>query len=163
MSRTHAFYVAADSAAHTGLWRLLPGCALQLRPRDASHFEVVTGRVWATKDAPHDNAARRMGDHVLSAGDALTVQPGERLVVEAWGDTPASFDWVRQANTAPATRSRWQADVAVPGRELGRALRAVAAALGRLVWGVAGFAAHLAGYLVAGRGRVLSRFETNPP
>ena len=42
-------------------------------------------------------------------------------------------------------------------------LMAIGVALGRLSWGVLGYAAYLSSYLVAGRGRVLSRFESNPP
>ena len=59
--------------------------------------------------------------------------------------------------------SRWQAEVGVPGRELAHALQCTTVALGRLSWGVLGYAAYLSSYLVAGRGRVLSRFESNPP
>lgn len=46
-----------------------------------------------------------------------------------------------------------------PLRQLGQALMLSARALGRLL---AGIAAH-ADYLVAGRGRVLSPLESNPP
>lgn len=153
----------AVSPACSGLWSLAAGRTVQMRPRQASTLKVVCGRVWATTDAPVDRSARRLGDHVLAAGDVLVVLPGERLVVEAWGDAPVRFDWVLHAEAAPVTRTRWQADVAAPGRELGRALGGTAAALGRLVWGLAGYAAYLSSYLVAGRGRVMSRFESNPP
>lgn len=163
MSRNCSSSLAASGPARTGLWRLSAGRAVQLRPCDVCTFQVVAGRVWATTDAPNDGAARRWGDHVLAAGDVLVVQPGERLVVEAWGDTPVTFDWVRHAEAAPAVTSRWQAEVAVPGRALSQALGAAAMALGHLALGVAGYAAYLAGFLVAGRGRVLSRFESNPP
>jgi len=166
MSQSHlssVASVAAISPACTGLWSLKAGRTVQMRPRQASTLKVVCGRVWATTDAPHDSAARRLGDHVLGAGDAFVVLPGERLVVEAWGDTPVRFDWVVHAQIAPVTPSRWQAEVAAPGRELGQALSGTAAALARLAWGVAGYTAYLAGFLVAGRGRVLSRFESNPP
>ena len=68
------------------------------------------------------------------------------------------------ASTRPTRApTRWQREVAAPGRELGQALSGTAAALGRLAWGVAAYTAYLAGYLVAGRGRVLTRFESNPP
>lgn len=146
-----------------GLWRLAAGRTVQLRPRRAGTLKVVCGRVWATTDAPLDRSARRLGDHVLGPGESLAVMPGERLVVESWGDTPVRFDWVERAEAVPALPSRWQLEVAAPGRELGRALAGTAAALGRLGWGVAGYTAYLLGFLVAGRGRVLSRFESNPP
>jgi hypothetical protein len=146
-----------------GLWRLAAGRAVQLRPRQASTFKLVCGQVWATTDGAYDRQPRRLGDHVLSAGDTFAVMPGERLVVETWGSEPVRFDWVVQAPVPAVTPSRWQAEVAAPGRELAQALAGTAAALGRLVWGVAGYTAHLAGFLVAGRGRVLSHFESNPP
>lgn len=153
----------AVSPACSGLWSLAAGRTVQMRPREASTLKVVCGRVWATTDAPLDRSARRLGDHVLGAGESLAVLPGERLVVEAWSDTPVRFDWVVHAEAPVQAPSRWQADVAAPGRELGRALGGTATALVRLLWGVAGYAGHLAGFLVAGRGRVLSRFESNQP
>ena len=104
----------AVSPACSGLWSLAAGRTVQMRPRQASTLKVVCGRVWATTDAPHDSAAGRLGDHVLGAGDAFVVLPGERLVVEAWGDTPVRFDWVVHAQIAPVTPSRWQAEVAAP-------------------------------------------------
>lgn len=153
----------ALSPACSGLWSLAAGRTVQMRPREASTLKVVCGRVWATTDAPLDRSARRLGDHVLGAGESLAVLPGERLVVEAWGSTPVRFDWVVHAQVPVQVPSRWQAQVAAPGRELWRALGGTATALGRLLWGVAGYASHLAGFLVAGRGRVLSRFESNQP
>ena len=153
----------AEGRASSGLWHLAAGRAVQLRPRQASTFKLVCGQVWATTDAAYDRQARRLGDHVLSAGDTFAVMPGERLVVEAWGDAPVHFDWVLQAPAPAVTPSRWQADVAVPGRELAHALQCTVVALGRLVWGVLGYGAHLSSYLAAGRGRVLSHFESNPP
>lgn len=152
----------AVSPTCTGLWRLAAGRAVQLRPRHASTFKVVCGQVWVTTDAPYDAQARRLGDHVLLAGDTFSVMPGERLVVEAWG-VPVRFDWVADTPSVVARPSRWQAEVAVPGRELAHALRSTAVALGRLSWGVLGYVAYLSSYLAAGRGRVLSRFESNPP
>jgi hypothetical protein len=152
----------ANSPACAGLWRLAAGRTVQLRPRQASTFKVVCGQVWATTDAPYDQQARRLGDHVLSAGDSFAVMPGERLVVEAWG-TSVRFDWVVDAQMATKRPSRWQAEVGVPGRELAHALQCTGVALGRLAWGVLGYAAYLSSYLTAGRGRVLSRFESNPP
>ena len=156
------FYVAPRHT-NSGCWSLAAGRTVQLRPRHASTLKVVCGRVWATTDAPLDRTARRLGDHVLVAGESLAVLPGERLVVEAWGDTPVRFVWVVHAEAPVQVPSRWQVEVGVPGRELAHALQCTAVALGRLAWGVLGYAAYLSSYLVAGRGRVLSRFESNPP
>lgn len=99
---------------------------------------------------------------MLSAGESLVVMPGERLVVEALG-VPVRFDWVVATPSGAARFSRWHVEVAAPGRELARSLRCAAVALGHLGWGVLGYTADLFSHLVAGRGRVLSRFESNPP
>ena len=149
--------------ACSGLWSLAAGRTVAMRPRVASTLKLVCGRAWVTTDAPLDGSARRFGDHVLTPGDSLPVAPGDRLVIEAWGDDAVRFDWLTDAAPVAQTPTRWQAEVAAPSRELGRALGGTAAALGRLVWGLAGYAAHLAGFLVAGRGRELSRFESNWP
>ena len=163
MSHPTSLSMAAVGPACTGLWSLAPGRTVAMRPREAGTVKVVCGRVWATTDAPLDASARRFGDHVLAAGESLAVAPGERLVIEAWGDTPVRFDWVLPTTCVAAVPSRWQSEVAAPGRELGRALAGPAAALGRLAWGLAAYGTYLSGFLVAGRGRVLSRFESNPP
>jgi len=49
--------------------------------------------------------------------------------------------------------------VVAPSRELATALGQATLAFGRLLRGVLGYTE----FLVAGRGRVLSRFESNPP
>lgn len=163
MTQFHASSFAVGRPACGDWWTLAPGRALSMRPRQAISFQVVCGQVWATTDAPHDHQMRRHGDHVLSAGEWLAVLPGERLVVEAWGDTPVRLQWVQQADTARPAQSRWQANVAAPARDLWQASRGAAVAFTQLAQGLAGYAAHLANHLVAGRGRVLSRFESNPP
>lgn len=149
--------------ACSGLWSLEAGRAMRLRPRQAGSIKVMCGQVWATTDAPFDCHARRLGDHVLSAGEGFSVQPGERVVLEAWGDSPVRFDWVPDMEARPVAPSRWHDEVLVPSRQLGQALGGTVVALGRLAWGVGAYTAHLAGFLAAGRGRVLSRFESDPP
>lgn len=146
-----------------GPWHLTAGRTVLVRPRQASTLRVVCGRVWATTDAPLDLSARRLGDHVLGADESLVVLPGERLVVEAWSDASLRFDLLPQAEVLSMQALRWHTAVATPACELGRALGAAAVALGRLGAGVAAYAAYLAGWLVSGRGRLLSHFESNPP
>jgi hypothetical protein len=76
---------------------LAAGKALSLRTRRATALVVVQGRVWATVDG-------QPVDHVLEAGDQLTLCAGQRVVVEAWGypgltgaGADASVAWVAPA------------------------------------------------------------------
>jgi quercetin dioxygenase-like cupin family protein len=58
--------------------RLVPGQALTLRATRAPRRLVVTsGRLWLTVSGGND-------DHWLHAGEALTLAPGQEVVVEAW-------------------------------------------------------------------------------
>ena len=103
------------------------------------------------------------GDVFLSAGDVLRVPRGARLVMESL-DAPSEpstlFDWVEGREQALLARpDRFRREVLVPGHDLALALRQAAVALARLVRGLLGYGE----FLVAGRGRVLSRFEGNPP
>jgi Protein of unknown function (DUF2917) len=166
-----------------GSWQLGRGQAVYLRGKEAAVLRINAGRVWATLDGPHSGPANDLGDRVLAAGEQLTVPAGQGVVIEPWGRaTPDSafFSWdplpAVQLESAPASagstvhsaahsavhsaaRSRLQVAVGEPLRELGLALWLVAQALGHLARGVAG----LGEFLVAGRGRVLPRMESNPP
>jgi Protein of unknown function (DUF2917) len=164
-----------------GSWHLGRGHALHLRGKEAAVLHITAGRVWATLDGPHVGPANNQGDLVLVAGDHLTVPAGQSVVIEPWGraaqnqvrpnpalQDEAFFSWdPLPADGAAgalgaaraASRSRLQLAVGDPLRELGRALWLVALALGHLVTGVAG----LSEFLVAGRGRVLPRLESNSP
>lgn len=158
-----------------GSWHMGRGHAVHLRGKEAAVLRITGGRIWATFDGPHSGPANNLGDLVLAAGEQLTVPAGQGLVIEPWGraaqDT-AFFSWdplpAACADTAQntaqntahvATLSRLQLAVGDPLRELGLALWLVAQALGHLAAGVAG----LGEFLVAGRGRVLPRMESNPP
>jgi hypothetical protein len=170
-SPSHVSSSAAGRAKTAGAWALAPGRAMQLRPRETGRLQILCGRVWATTDAEHDSIARRFGDLVLQAGDSLTVAAGQRLVIEPLdgGDAgPVYFDWQELPVLAGAPRpAHWQAQVATPGRELWASLGQTGQALGRLGWGLAVYGGdtvrHWGGHFVAGRGRVLSRFESNQP
>lgn len=141
------------------------GEAVALSSSVPSMLRVATGHVWATLDGPHGGTPDDEGDLVLGPGATLEVQPGNRLVLEAWhqaAETPARFSFEPLAESAPcagATASRWQCAVILPGREFAAASVRALAALARLVWGLAGYAE----FLVAGRGRVLGRLESNSP
>lgn len=87
---------AAD-AVMTQCWMLAPGRALHFHADQAVQVQVTQGRVWATLDGPHAGAPNEMGDLFLQAGTELTLHPGQRLLVEAWGgkgrDAAARLVW----------------------------------------------------------------------
>jgi len=157
-----------QGAARTaGAWRLNRGGVVALHPAQPARLRVVRGRVWVTLGEAFEHAGSAgghvAGDVFLRAGDVLRVPRGARLVMEslATGAEPAVlFDWVEGAEAAGRTRAgRFRREVLAPGRDLALALRQAAAAFVRLLRGVLGYGE----FLVAGRGRVLSRFEGNPP
>ena len=142
-----------------GAWRLHPGHAMSLRPKQHALLRVYCGRVWATlgqgaeAGAPDDG-----GDRFLGPGDVLSVPAGASLVMEPVavpGDRgPVHFDW--SDASAAAAPSRFDREVAAPARELRSSLGHAAVALTRMVLGLLGYSE----FLVAGRGRVLSPLES---
>lgn len=131
--------------------------AISLFPAEDSCLSINSGRAWVTLNLPH--VAAGLGDIVLERGETLSVPAGTHLVMEPWQSGDAlRFDWcvVPQAVKVPG---RFAREVATPTRELGTALGQVAVAFGRLLRGVLGYGE----FLVAGRGRVLSHFESNQP
>ncbi len=136
--------------------------AISLRPRQAGMLRLTQGRVWATLDGPRQGAGNESGDHFLQSGQCLRVGAGQHLVLEPWpdpGEAAVHFDWAPVAAAASASAARWNATVMGPLREVGQALLMAGCALGRLALGLAGYAE----FLVAGRGRVLSKCEANRP
>lgn len=129
------------AAAQAGCWKLAPGRALSLHPLQHSVLEIAQGRVWVTLSGPSPTAATDWpADHVLEAGDRLTVAAGQHLVMESWsrpGAPPsgAAFDWAAQVALAdvlaPSRGAQWELSVVQPLRELGQALAQGTRALGR--------------------------------
>lgn len=141
--------------AAAGCWRLAPGRALSLKPRESGVLRIARGRVWLTGAAPAQ-------DLVLQAGDALGVAVGQHVVLEPWAlpgagdaDAPVLFQWDPVAVPPHHHRARasrdWELGVVLPLQELVRALAGagravgtaavqVTAAAGRLGTGLAGFA-----------------------
>ncbi len=131
--------------------------AISLYPAEDSCLHITSGRAWVTLNQPHVPAG--LGDIVLERGERLAVPAGTHLVMEPWQSGDAlRFDWCVEPATVEAP-GRFAREVAAPTRELGLALGQVVLAFGRLLRGVLGYGE----FLVAGRGRVLSRFESNPP
>jgi len=150
---------AAASAVRAGAWRLHPGCAMSLRPRDTAVLRIRRGRVWVTLGEPGVLSPEGAGDRFLQDGDVLVVPAGSRLVMEPLAphgaSDPVCFDWTDAA--APVAASgRFGRDVLLPLRELGAALGQSGLALARVMRGLLGYGE----FLVAGRGRVLTPLES---
>lgn len=149
----------AASAARAGAWRLHPGCAMSLRPKDTAVLHIRRGRVWVTLGEPGVMSPDGAGDRFLQDGDVLTVPASARLVMESLAPRDASdpvcFDWTEVA--APvAEAGRFARDVLLPLRDLGSALGQSGLALARVLRGLLGYGE----FLVAGRGRVLTPLES---
>jgi hypothetical protein len=126
-----------------GTWKLAPGRAISLRPREAGQLRIAHGLVWATFDGPHYGPLNDPGDHIVGAGEQLRVEAGQRLVIEAWNAAlPTYFSWDPVAEVA-VERSRRMAPVGQSLADLREALALGAGATGRLVAALAGLAAGL--------------------
>lgn len=147
----------------SGCWKLVPGRAISLQPREPGVLRIAQGQVWATVNGPHEGRGNESGDHFLRAGQALGVSAGQRLVFEPWDaahETPVYFEWTPGPSAAVTARaSRWNGAVVQPLHDLGCALLMAGRALGRLVMGLTGYGE----YLAAGRGRVMPTLEANQP
>ena len=75
-------YMSAYQPA--GSWKLAAGSAVTLRDDRAAVLCITHGSVWATLDGPHAGPANNQGDLFLKAGERLSLQPGQRVVVEPW-------------------------------------------------------------------------------
>lgn len=166
--------LAGRSAA--GCWKLAAGRALSLYPRQRSVLEIAQGRVWLTLSAAspwhsRHGATAAVVDQVLQAGERLTIEPGQHVVMEAWSQSgdrahvgPVAFHWdlapasagAAASPTSPFTRpfarssaaSDWECGVVQPLRDLVHALgqggRAVGTALADMAAAGGRFAAGLA-------------------
>ena len=68
-----------------GYWQLAAGRALSLRPRDRSVLEIAQGRVWLTHNGVSaTDPPGAVADHVLCAGDGLTIAAGAHVAIEPW-------------------------------------------------------------------------------
>lgn len=139
-----------------GAWRLHPGHAMSLRPKKAAVLRVYCGKVWVTAGAGQAGISSDSGDWFLGPGDVLMVPAGARMVIEPMspcGDlAPVHFDWSDQI----VVPSRFVCDVAQPAGEVAAALLQAGVALMRMLTGILGYGE----FLVAGRGKVLSRLES---
>lgn len=127
-----------------GTWKLGAGRAITLHPREDAVLKIAHGRVWVTFDAPQRGHGNELGDHFLSAGEQMTVQAGQRAVIESYGpgsQETAYFSWdaLPAAVRSPVRAvSRWQLAVVQPLVDLRLALGMAGGALVRLASGLAG-------------------------
>lgn len=144
-------------------WRLDVRRAMTLRPQVPSRLHITEGRAWVTLGMPHEGAGNVSGDVMLAAGESLAVPAGARLVMEPWQPVsagPVRFDWCAEPDARAVEQpDRFGRDVVAPSRELAVALGQAGWAFVRLLRGLFGYSE----YLVAGRGRVLTPYESNPP
>ena len=132
-----------------GTWKLVAGRAITLNPRDDAVLRIAHGRVWVTFDTQQVGHGNELGDYFLSAGDQVTVQGGQRAVIESWGANPqetAYFRWdalPMSVRSPVRVASRWQLAVVQPLVDLRLALGLAGGALGRLALGLTGVVADL--------------------
>lgn len=139
-----------------GFWKLAPGRALSLQPRQPGWLRVAQGQVWVTLGARHQGAGNELGDFFLHAGEQLAVRPGQHLVLEPFerGQQQAVFfEWTPSLDTVQAPVAQNAGAVTLPLRELGLALGMVGSALGHLGMGL----------LVCGRQVVSGRSAVQAP
>lgn len=144
---------------YAGAWRLQPGHAMSLCPKQPALLRIHRGRVWVTLGAPGVASPDGAGDRFVQGGESLLVPAGARLVMEPLstreGSGPVCFDWSDVA-ASEAAPGRFGREVLAPMRELGASLGLASLSLLRVVRGLLGYGE----FLVAGRGRVLSPLES---
>ncbi len=126
-----------------GFWKLAPGRALSLQPRQSGWLRVAQGQVWVTRDALHQGAGNELGDYFLHAGEKMAVSPGQHLVLEpfARGQRQAVFfEWTPSLDVGQTPAVQNAGAVTLPLRDLGLALGMVGTALGHLSMGLLAYA-----------------------
>jgi len=129
-----------------GFWKLAPGRALSLQPRQPGWLRVAQGQVWVTLGARHQGAGNELGDFFLHVGEQLAVRPGQHLVLEPFERAQQQavfFEWTPslEADQAPAVQNAEA--VTLPLRDLGLALGLVGSALAHLGMGLLAYGRHL--------------------
>ena len=81
---------SVPAAVRRGAWQLEAGHAMSLKATSASVLRVRQGRVWVTRDA---TAQWGSEDLVLAPGESLTVTVGQRIVMEPWDGSGATYSW----------------------------------------------------------------------
>lgn len=129
---------SAPATGLPGTWKLARGRAITLRPTSDGVVRIAHGRVWATVDGPHGINPDDSGDHVLQVGRSMFVRAGQRVVLEAWNPSGASyFAWDPVPEAVLAARRRINPAVVLqPLADLRLAMSLAMRAIGRLAGGV---------------------------
>jgi hypothetical protein len=136
---------SAPAAALPGTWKLARGRAITLRPATDGILRIAHGRLWATLDGPHGGTPCEAGDHFLEVGRSMYVRAGQRVVIEAWNPSGASyFAWDPVLAPAASARRRINvsgvlqplADLRAALAMAGRALIQLGTGLAHLAWDV---------------------------
>ncbi|MGE4243817.1 DUF2917 domain-containing protein [Ramlibacter sp.] len=123
----------AAAAPLPGTWKLAAGRAITLQPLQRGTLKVAHGRLWATFDGPHGIHPDDAGDLVVEVGEAVTIAPGQRVVIESWGrGRTAYFSWDPVAEVAVARGLAW-GEMVQPLADLRRATGLVVQAAARVV------------------------------
>lgn len=133
------FQTSRSQDSVPGFWKLAPGRALSLQPRQPGLLRVAQGQVWVTLGARHQGAGNELGDFFLHAGEELAVSPGQHLVLEPFERAQQQavfFEWTPSLDAVQVPAIQNAAAVALPLRELGLALGLVGSALGHLGMGL---------------------------
>ncbi len=130
---------SSPATALPGTWKLARGRAITLNPTSDGILRIAHGRVWATVDGPHGHGPAASGDHVLEVGRSMYLRAGQRVVIEAWNSSGASyFAWDPVFVPAPVAAPAFcMALVVQPLRDLRMALALAMRAAGQLASGVA--------------------------
>ncbi len=134
----HELQQSLGPAGLAGCWKLAPGRALSLRPREAGVLRIRQGRAWATLDERPRGHGPDAGDYFLLAGEQLAVQPGRHLVIESLDHGILGFEWLHAPVALPLRVSHWNETVLQPLADLCRAAQLACAALLRLLRGLLG-------------------------
>ena len=129
-----------------GFWKLAPGRALSLQPRQPGWLRVAQGQVWVTLGARHQGAGNELGDFFLHAGEQLAVHPGQHLVLEPFARAQQQavfFEWTPSLDTVQAPVAQNAGAVTLPLRELGQALGMAGSALAHLGMGLLAYGRQL--------------------
>ncbi|MES2585075.1 MAG: DUF2917 domain-containing protein [Pseudomonadota bacterium] len=129
-----------------GFWKLAPGRAFSLQPRQAGLLRVAQGQVWVTLDVAQQGAGNELGDYFLGAGEQLSVRPGQHVVLEPFKQSQQQavfFEWTPNPVHVQSSVAQDADAVKQPLRDLGQALGLVAMALLHLGTGLLAYGRQL--------------------
>jgi hypothetical protein len=144
-------------AESVNLWKLDACSAVTMQVVQAGVLRIEHGRVWLTVDQIADGSSPGAGDHFLSRGQGLVLQPGQRLVMEPFGighASPAFFAWEPMGQAVSAKSAGRHAR---PHMELARSWADLRQAAVLAARAMAGLARGLAAVVLQASEAVLTR------